>query len=240
MPEEGKFIANAVNLKILEKNQRPLTVLPKFKLIVLEYKTCWRWQRQLPVSTAHLSRDKNQKQKLFAIFVPQVVSSVVYPYTWALPLPSFPTNLQSFFPFLFWTMMPAWPGECFLLSLLYLNVPSGAAWQTECKDLLKCRKGLGEMPEEKHAEKPTRGKLHCKQELMFSKILWLVLRDCGPSPDCTIYTMTFFILILFDVYGWFDYMYVFAPHKCPVPLEVRKEHKIFWKWNYRWLWAAAM
>lgn len=40
MSEEGKFIANSVKLKILEKNRRPLTVVLKFKLSFLGCKTC--------------------------------------------------------------------------------------------------------------------------------------------------------------------------------------------------------
>lgn len=41
MSEEGKFIANSVKLRILEKNRRrPLTVVLKFKLSFLGCKTC--------------------------------------------------------------------------------------------------------------------------------------------------------------------------------------------------------
>lgn len=155
MSEEGKFIANSVKLKILEKNRRrPLTVVLKFKLSFLGCKTCGLNSCQLLSNCSSPQQRQRPEAKTRGgpadgIFVSKVVNSIVYPCTLAPPLPRLPTNLQSFFFFLVlndascltWGMLSAQfplPQVCLLLLHERQNVENLLQVQAEGSKLKTC------------------------------------------------------------------------------------------------------
>lgn len=228
MPEEGKSVANAVTLKILEKSRRrTLMVVLKFKVFFLT----WVYNMMTLTAAPHLIRDKNQKQKLgiqlFDVFDSKLCVQLFIHIRW--PCPSQATqptcNPSSLSPF-----------ERWLLPDLG-SVPSGAAKKRNRREAAQVQ---AEGSEGKHAKETACKETEQWESCMASRNS-CSLRSHGYIFVSVVHLQTASFTqfyYLFYVYVWFAYMYVCAPHECLVPLEVKRRHKIHWNWNYRWSWPT--
>lgn len=139
MSEEGKFIANSVKLKILEKNRRrPLTVVLKFKLSFLGCKTCGLNSCQLLSNCSSPQQRQRPEAKTrgsswWHLCIKSCEFNCLSMYTGPAPpkTPNQPAIL--FFLSCFKRCLLSDLGNAFCSISSTSGMPSVAAWKTKCR-----------------------------------------------------------------------------------------------------------
>lgn len=139
MSEEGKFIANSVKLKILEKNRRrPLTVVLKFKLSFLGCKTCGLDSCQLLSNCSSPQQRqrpeaKTQGVQLMASLYQKLWIQLFIHVHWPRPSQDSQPTCNPFFLSCFKLCLLSDLGDAFCSISSTSGMPSVAAWKTKCR-----------------------------------------------------------------------------------------------------------